>query len=103
MATVDLSERAKDDLERIFEFLAEQDPTQAGAACRSIFDALKILEQHPLIGAPVDREQRRLVISYGRTGYVALYHFDPGLSASAGGAVLVTTICHQRESGMDSV
>ncbi len=36
-----------------------------------------MLEHHPLIGRIVEARLRELVISFGRTGYVALYRFRP--------------------------
>ncbi len=75
MATVRLSPRAVGDLERIFEFIAERDPALALAAVTDLREAVRILARHPLIGRRVDKHRRELVISKGRTGYVALYRF----------------------------
>ncbi|HQY27400.1 MAG TPA: type II toxin-antitoxin system RelE/ParE family toxin [Burkholderiaceae bacterium] len=54
--------------------------------------ALRTLEQHPMIVRPVGAGLRELLISRGRTGYVALYRYDP-----ASDTVLVLAIRHQRE------
>lgn len=54
--------------------------------------ALRALEQHPMIVRPVGAGLRELLISRGRTGYVALYRYDP-----ASDTVLVLAIRHQRE------
>lgn len=51
-----------------------------------------MLEHHPLIGRVVRGQLRELVISYGQTGYVALYRF-----LSARREVRVLAIRHQRE------
>ena len=40
-------------------------------------NAVNILSDHPLIGRRVEGEIRELVISYGKTGYIALYRFLP--------------------------
>jgi plasmid stabilization system protein ParE len=53
-----------------------------------------ILERHPYIGRPVRGPLRELVISHGRTGYVALYRVAPRLDR-----VEVLAIRHQREAG----
>ena len=53
-----------------------------------------MLEEHPLIGRKRDALRRELVISRGRSGYVAMYRFD-----SANDIVLVLRIRHQREAG----
>ena len=51
-----------------------------------------MLAHHPLIGRIVTAELRELVISYGRTGYVALYRFVPSRRE-----VRILAIRHQRE------
>ena len=94
MATVRLSARAFADLERIFDFLAQDDPDAALAAVGGIREALQILDSHPLIGRRVDGRIRELVISRGRTGYVALYRWF-----EAEGDPVVLAIRHQREAG----
>ena len=45
---------------------------QASTAIRSAVDALAV---HPLLGRRAHGELRELIISCGRTGYVALYRF----------------------------
>ena len=80
-------------LERAFDFLAKNDPGVAVAAAGAIRSAIEALAAHPLIGRPVaDTPLRELVISFGRTGYVALYRFVP-----ARNEVRVLGIRHQRE------
>jgi plasmid stabilization system protein ParE len=64
-------------LERAFEFLAQQNPKTALAAARAIRSAVEAFADHPLIGRCVEGDLRELMISYGRTGYVALYRFVP--------------------------
>lgn len=92
MATVVYARRAVDNLERAFAFLAETSPEAAVAAARAIESAVGMLEHHPLIGRIVRHELRELVISYGRTGYVALYRFVP-----ASDEIRILAIRHQRE------
>ena len=92
MAQIVYSKVALDDLERAFEFLASHDPNAAMAAADSIREAVEALENHPLIGRIVQGELRELVISYGKTGYVALYRFLP-----AQDQVRILAIRHQRE------
>jgi plasmid stabilization system protein ParE len=88
------TERALADLDRIFDFVARQDPRAPGQAGANIIDATAILTRHPLIGRPVERGLRELVISQGRTGYVALYRF-----IASSDRVDVLAIRHQREAG----
>ena len=92
MAAVAYSAHAPDQLERAFEFLAQSDPTVALNAASAIQSAVSTLAAHPLIGRRVEGEIRELVISFGKSGYVALYRFVPHLEA-----VRVLAIRHQRE------
>jgi plasmid stabilization system protein ParE len=88
-------EEALADLERIFEFNFERDPATALDHLRGIREAVMILDRHPEIGRPVaGSPSRELVISYGKTGYMALYSYSPTLKL-----VRVTAIRHQREAG----
>lgn len=82
------------DLERLGDFLLETDAQAAQDTVKLIFEALEILVQHPEMGRKVHLGQRELVISRGRTGYLALYRFLPHLDR-----VVVLTLRHQRESG----
>ena len=82
------------DIERLTEFLIEQDAYAAGATARILIEGLGILKQHPLIGREAEAGLRELVISRGRSGYVALYRFDV-----AADTALVLAIRHQREDG----
>jgi len=92
LATVVYSARALEHLERAFEFLAQSDPATALSAATAIQSAVSILATHPLIGRRIHGEIRELVISFGRSGYVALYSFLPHLDV-----VRVLAIRHQRE------
>jgi plasmid stabilization system protein ParE len=82
------------DLERLSDFLLDTDPQAAQDTVSLIFDALEILVQHPEIGRKVHFGQRELVISRGRTGYLALYRFLPHIDR-----ILVLALRHQREAG----
>ena len=97
MAAVTYSARALADLDRLFDFLVAENPNAAAAAAAVIVDAVTILERHPYIGRPVRGRLRELVISYGRTGYVALYRV-----AARGDRVEILAIRHQREAGYRS-
>lgn len=90
--TLIYSARALDDIERAFGFLAEQDPGAAVNAAAAIRGAVETLAGHPLIGRSVTGGLRELVISYGSTGYVALYWFSVER-----GEVWILGIRHQRE------
>jgi plasmid stabilization system protein ParE len=92
VARVVYSANAVASLERAFGFLVEDAPEAALAAVEAIQSAVNLLGFHPLIGRLITAEVRELVISYGRTGYVALYRFVP-----ARDEVRVLAIRHQRE------
>jgi plasmid stabilization system protein ParE len=92
LARVVYSRNALTNLERSFQFLLADAPDAARAAVRAIQSAVDMLADHPLIGRIVTGELRELVISYGRTGYVALYRFVP-----ARREVRILAIRHQRE------
>jgi plasmid stabilization system protein ParE len=92
VAAVVYSRRGLDHLERSFEYLREHDPQAAMRAATAIRSAVSMLADHPLVGRPVAGELRELVISFGKTGYLALYRFLPHLDD-----VRVLAIRHQRE------
>jgi plasmid stabilization system protein ParE len=94
LAKIGLARRAHADLERLFEFLVAQDPQIAKQVVAGILEAISILERHLLIGRRVEDELRELVISRGRSGYVALYRFLPRRDL-----VRVLAIRHQHEAG----
>jgi plasmid stabilization system protein ParE len=85
---------ALSDIDHLFDFLAQHDPSVAATAAELIVDAIAVLERHPGIGRPVRGNLRELVISHGRTGYVALYRFLPQRNR-----VEVLALRHQREAG----
>lgn len=92
MAQVVYSPNALANLERAFEYLAEKEQHSASAAVSAIRTAVNVLVRHPLIGRRVEGDLRELVISHGRTGYVALYRVIPSSDQ-----VRVLAIRHQRE------
>ena len=89
-----ISEDAAQDLEELVDFLRTHQADYAVETIDLILNALNILEQHPHIGRLVQSQLRELIISRGKTGYVALYEYD-----EAADVVLVLAIRHQREAG----
>ncbi len=94
MARLIYSSQALRDLERLSDFLLDGDPRAAGVTLDLIEEAVLVLGRHPLIGRPVESGLHELVISRGRSGYIALYSFE-----QAHDAVLILAIRHQREAG----
>lgn len=87
-----LAVEAADDLDRLTDFLLESSPNAATTTVDLILDGLEILSRHPRIGRMSGEGLRELVISRGRSGYVALYSYD-----EAADVVLVLAVRHQRE------
>ncbi len=94
MARLSYSEQALADFERLTDFLIKTDPSAAAETVGLIEEAVALLARHPLVGRPVESAMHELVISRGRTGYVALYSFEPVQDV-----VLILAIRHQREAG----
>jgi plasmid stabilization system protein ParE len=88
------SPSALKDIERVAEFLMESDRLAASATAGVLRGGLKILEDHPLVGRPAELGYRELLISRGRTGYVALYKYDVARDAA-----IILAIRHPREGG----
>jgi plasmid stabilization system protein ParE len=85
-----------DDVDRLARFLIDSDPDTAASTAALINDALEILGKHPLIGRRVDAGMHELIISRGRTGYIALYEYDEKRDRAT-----VHGIRHQREAGFE--
>lgn len=94
MARLIYTRRALTDLERLVDFLLNADPATAQDTGALIIEAVQILANHPLVGRPVEDELRELVISRGKSGYVALYGYE-----AIHDAVLILAVRHQREAG----
>jgi addiction module RelE/StbE family toxin len=94
LARLIYSEQALEDLERLTDFILECDVGAALETVSLIEEAVSILSRHPLVGRPVEHDLRELIISRGRTGYVALYSFEDNMDV-----VLILAVRHQREAG----
>jgi plasmid stabilization system protein ParE len=83
-------------LERCRVFLAERNPRASHRAALAIERNLARVETTPELGRPLADlpELRELPISFGDSGYVALYRFDPALDT-----VYVLAFRHQKEAG----
>ena len=82
MAQVVYSKRSLDHIER------------ALSAVNGIQSAVENLAAHPLIGRRLEGELRELVVSYGQSGYLALYRFVVSRDE-----VRLLALRHQREVG----
>jgi plasmid stabilization system protein ParE len=94
MAQVVYAARSLAHIGRAFQFLRDENPAAARDAVTAIQTAVDNLAAHPLVGPRIEGEVRELVISYGQTGYVALYRFLVHQNE-----VRILAMRHQRELG----
>lgn len=83
------------DVQRVYRFLANKNLLAATEAVKAIRTSINILAQHPEIGRPTEEmqpEYREWPISFGSTGYIALYRYD-------GQSAIILAVRHQREAG----
>ena len=83
------------DVQRLYRHLAERNPGAAGRAVKAIRGGVQVIAQQPGIGRPVEHmepELREWLISFGDSGYLALYRFD-------GSTAVMLAVRHQREAG----
>lgn len=92
---VRLAPRAADDLQRLFDFLAEHDLSVVEDARVATGKAIEFLQSFPFAcrkAAPDQPLLREMVIEFGQAGYVALYEIEnPGM-------VAILVVRRQRES-----
>ena len=93
MATVEITQRALADLERLFDFIAEN-PEKAPEQILSVRKAFELLADHPLLGRSAEKRRRELILSRGRYGYMAKYRWLP-----AEDIVLILAVRRQLEAG----
>ena len=83
------------DVERIYKFLAEKNPDAARRAAKAIREGMQILRDQPAAGRPMEDmepEFREWFITFGGSGYVALYRLDAEVA-------VILAVRHQREAG----
>jgi plasmid stabilization system protein ParE len=89
------SPEALADVQRLYRFLAEKNLDAARCAAAAIRDGMQIVADHPDIGRPMydmDPEYLEWPISFGASGYVALYRLQQDVA-------LVVAVRHQKEIG----
>ncbi|MEO7245715.1 MAG: type II toxin-antitoxin system RelE/ParE family toxin [Rubrivivax sp.] len=94
MTTLRYADELGLDVDRIVVHLLAYEAQHIEERVAEVFDALLLLERHPLIGRPAEAGCRELVIGEGRRGYVALYRYD-----ALDDAVEVLALRAQREAG----
>ncbi len=83
------------DVQRLYRFLAQKNPDAARRAISAIRSGMNILADHPDAGRPagnMDPDFREWPISFGASGYVALYRVD-------GIVAIVLAVRHQSDAG----
>ena len=94
MNKLEYSQNALADINRLVLFLIENDISAALNTFDVIDEAIQVLKRHPDIGRVTSKAAKReLVISRGRTGYIAVYEFDKLTNI-----VVILAIKHQREN-----
>lgn len=89
------SPEALADVQRLYRFLAEKNPDAARRAAGAIRSGMQIVAEYPEVGRPtedMEPEFREWPISFGTSGYVALYRVDADVA-------LVVAVRHQKEAG----
>jgi len=83
---------ARNDIERLFNFLLEINPAAAERAIRLIQDGAERLLDYPQIGHPMDDDsgRRELYLPFGAGAYILRYRIDDH-------AVVVVRVWHGRE------
>lgn len=89
-----LAARAANDLQRLFDYLAERDLDTAERARVAIEKAFGFLEAFPFTcrkASPDHPFLREMVIEFGQSGYVALFEIEDA------DTVTILAVRHQRE------
>lgn len=94
MSRVEVAAEVGEDFDRILEHLLLHQVAQAPSRIEDIIKAIDVLERNPLIGRPVQKDLRELVIGRRTRGYVALYRYVAELDT-----VFVLAIRGQKEAG----
>jgi plasmid stabilization system protein ParE len=90
MALIWLPE-AQADIQRLFDFLIDVNPTAAGKAVRLIRDGANRLREHPRLGRPMDDSLRReLFLPFAGGAYILRYRLE-------GDTVVIIRVWHGRE------
>ena len=92
--TINVTPQASADIQRLDDFLWEQNDPLAGDLYAYLIKALRLLERQPGVGRPVGGQLRELIIDRGRSGYLARYQYR-----RESAVVTILRIRHQNESG----
>ena len=75
MSFVKLSDMARLDLARLYDFLAQHDASVARRAMNTLVEGLAVIEKLPMAGSPLaDRPHvKKYIIDFGATGYLVFH------------------------------
>ena len=95
MSRLIITAEAARGLERCRQFLAKKSPAASRRAAQAIIRQFDVLATQPGIGRPLEDEPdlRELIVSFGDSGYVALYRYSPAIDT-----VFVLAFRHQKEA-----
>ena len=85
---------ARDDLKQLYRFLLDHDVDTARRALESIVKSMELLRAFPFTCRKAEGDNpflRELLISFGASGYVALFEIDDDKN------VVILAVRHQRE------
>ena len=96
MPRVIVTDGAAKGLERCRLILLKKNPDASKRAGQAIERQFAFLETNPEIGRPLDDmpELRKLIITFGDSGYAALYCYDPESDIT-----YILAFRHQKEAG----
>lgn len=96
MSRLIITEAAAESLERCRLFLEAKNPNALNRAAQRIEYQFELLSSTPNMGRPLSDliELRELIIPFGSSGYIALYHYEPNTDT-----VYVLAFRHQKEVG----
>jgi plasmid stabilization system protein ParE len=94
--TLSYTTEAREDLNRLYDFLLEIDVDLAARAIDTIDSAVNAMRLHPYIcrkaaNGALGRYWRELIINFGSSGYVVLFEITDE------DALMIVAVRHQRE------
>lgn len=94
MSHLKFSARILEDLQRLYDFLAQYSVEVADSANATIIDGFSLIETTPSTGSPLpDRKGvRKLVIDFGESGYLIFHKHYEKTDTS-----LLLAVLHQKE------
>ncbi len=93
MARIEMAPEILDDFDRILEFQEQHGDSNAADRIMEIVHAMDVLGHSPLIGRPVSKGKRELVVGRKARGFLVLYRYVEEVDT-----VFVLAVRSQREA-----